>query len=163
MEEPRCSCEEQTLVFKNERSGPRTHKIYVYQCNQCGRRSKAVAANSLGYGTRVGAKEFDESLQAAWNAKRDAYWKSKRDEVQSEQQERQEEWEQTYHEHVTLMSPKWRALRELVFARAGGICEGCGKRRAVQVHHLTYDHLGDEFLWELRAVCRECHERVHAH
>jgi hypothetical protein len=45
--------------------------------------------------------------------------------------------------------------------RANNLCEGCGRRRAAQVHHLTYDHVFDEFLWELIAICDECHSRVH--
>jgi 5-methylcytosine-specific restriction endonuclease McrA len=49
----------------------------------------------------------------------------------------------------------------LVLQRANGHCEGCGQRKAVQVHHLTYEHVGQEFLWELRAVCSECHDRLH--
>lgn len=64
-----------------------------------------------------------------------------------------------YHQYIT--SQEWWARRELVMRRAGGICEGCGTARAVEVHHMTYDHLGAEFLWELRAVCRACHARFH--
>jgi 5-methylcytosine-specific restriction endonuclease McrA len=30
------------------------------------------------------------------------------------------------------------------------------------VHHLTYQNAGNEFLWELVAICRECHARYHA-
>jgi hypothetical protein len=29
------------------------------------------------------------------------------------------------------------------------------------VHHVTYKNMGNEFLWELRAICAVCHERVH--
>lgn len=61
-----------------------------------------------------------------------------------------------------LRSPKWRDIRARVLRRANGVCEGCGLRLPVQVHHVDYAHMGDEFLWELRAVCIECHERVHA-
>jgi hypothetical protein len=61
-----------------------------------------------------------------------------------------------------LKSPAWRERSQAVLRRAGGTCEGCLKRRAVQVHHLSYAHVCDEFLWELRAVCLECHERWHA-
>jgi 5-methylcytosine-specific restriction endonuclease McrA len=60
-----------------------------------------------------------------------------------------------------LRSEKWTAIRALIMKRAGGMCEGCLTRRAVQVHHLTYAHVCDEFMWELRAVCNECHERFH--
>jgi len=65
-----------------------------------------------------------------------------------------------YHEY--LKTPEWRAKRRLVIERARGLCEGCGINAATQVHHLTYEHVGAEFLWELRAVCDGCHERAHA-
>lgn len=60
-----------------------------------------------------------------------------------------------------LNSPEWRRKRELVLRRAKGTCEGCGLRPAKQVHHLTYRHKMAEFLFELVAVCDECHERLH--
>jgi len=60
-----------------------------------------------------------------------------------------------------LDTDTWRVRRRLVLERAGGLCEGCRKEPATQVHHLTYDHVEHEFLWELVAVCRECHERFH--
>ena len=60
-----------------------------------------------------------------------------------------------------LRSPAWRSLRQRVMRRAGGVCEGCLERRATQVHHLTYDHVFNEFAFELRAVCDGCHARLH--
>jgi 5-methylcytosine-specific restriction endonuclease McrA len=66
---------------------------------------------------------------------------------------------QQYHEY--LQTDAWQERRRLVLRRAGGICEGCRKARAVEVHHLTYQHIGHEFLWELVAICRACHERYH--
>lgn len=62
-----------------------------------------------------------------------------------------------------LQSAEWRAKRAKVLARAKGICEGCGDRRATQVHHLTYAHIRDELLFELVAVCDGCHEKIHPH
>ncbi len=61
-----------------------------------------------------------------------------------------------------LGSSEWKALRQKVFQRSNGICEGCADRKATQVHHLTYKHIFNEFLWELAAICDECHDRVHA-
>jgi hypothetical protein len=46
--------------------------------------------------------------------------------------------------------------------RAGGACEACLDAPAQQVHHLTYDFGKLPPAWELRAVCRGCHERLHA-
>lgn len=60
-----------------------------------------------------------------------------------------------------LHSDKWKALRKKVFERCGGLCEGCRVLKPDQVHHLTYDNFGDEFLWELVAVCSLCHQRLH--
>jgi hypothetical protein len=60
-----------------------------------------------------------------------------------------------------LKSPAWIQKRNLVLARANHFCEGCGTRRATQVHHKTYDNVGNEFLFELVAVCDACHDRIH--
>ena len=70
-----------------------------------------------------------------------------------------EKWQADYSRY--LLSPAWRNKRFRVLERAGGVCEGCGERRATEVHHVTYRHVGNEFLWELRAVCGECHSRIH--
>lgn len=60
-----------------------------------------------------------------------------------------------------LMTDAWRSKRAKAIKRANGVCEGCGEARAVEVHHLSYAHLGDELLWELKAVCRSCHAKCH--
>lgn len=60
-----------------------------------------------------------------------------------------------------LRSPKWAEIRALVLYRDNGMCRGCGKRRGCDVHHLSYAHLYDEFLFELVTVCRSCHDRWH--
>lgn len=63
--------------------------------------------------------------------------------------------------HSYLDTPEWREKRKLVMERAGGLCEGCRKEKAEVVHHTTYEHAGDEFLFELLALCRVCHTRIH--
>lgn len=60
-----------------------------------------------------------------------------------------------------LHSTEWRSKRALVLKRSSGECEGCGLSRATQVHHITYARLGNEMLFDLVAVCDECHERIH--
>lgn len=69
------------------------------------------------------------------------------------------DWHRRHEAH--LRSPRWRELRVLVMRRSDDVCEGCGTRMADEVHHLSYDHLGDEFLFELVALCRTCHARWH--
>lgn len=61
-----------------------------------------------------------------------------------------------------LRTDQWQSLRKRVMARAGGRCEGCGMVEAAEVHHLTYAHRGNEFLFELVALCEACHLRITA-
>ena len=61
-----------------------------------------------------------------------------------------------------IASPEWKAMRDKIFERCGGLCEGCREQPAVEVHHLSYRHFMAEFLFELAGLCHECHERWHA-
>lgn len=56
----------------------------------------------------------------------------------------------------------WRERREQILSRAQGICEWCHKRRATQVHHLTYLRVFNELPTDLVALCQRCHRKVHA-
>ena len=69
------------------------------------------------------------------------------------------EWWFRYNTY--LQSPEWEKKRKLVLDRARGICEGCGRKKAVQVHHLHYRRVGQEMLFDLVAVCQECHDALH--
>jgi len=60
-----------------------------------------------------------------------------------------------------LNSPDWADVRQRVLERAMFLCEACLLNGAEVVHHLTYDLGWLPPAWELRAVCRECHERLH--
>jgi len=60
-----------------------------------------------------------------------------------------------------LRSDAWAHKRQQVLERDQYICQGCRRRRATQVHHLTYKNVCNEFLFELVAVCDHCHERLH--
>lgn len=68
----------------------------------------------------------------------------------------------TYKEY--LQTIEWRVRRGLALKRAGYCCEQpkCGRRTQLQVHHRTYDHIGEELAEELSVVCEPCHDRYHA-
>lgn len=55
-------------------------------------------------------------------------------------------------------SEEWRSLRRRVLARAGGVCEGCLDAPATQVHHVNRPKERPDMAWDLRAVCKSCHE-----
>lgn len=62
-----------------------------------------------------------------------------------------------------LASAKWRKVRQLALERAGQKCQICGSKNSLDVHHNTYDHLGneDEHLEDLVVLCADHHHLYH--
>lgn len=58
-----------------------------------------------------------------------------------------------------MASREWRLKRKQVIARADGLCERCFDADIRDVHHLTYERLGNEDIdTDVIGVCRSCHE-----
>lgn len=57
-----------------------------------------------------------------------------------------------------LRSPEWRARRLEFLEDAEYQCQECGSNKKLQVHHLSYDNLGDETEDDVEVLCKECHE-----
>lgn len=125
----------------------------------CGRLTSAVPGKPKTTGTPTCRICLDAGLKREEARARMAEWEQKRYQDERQREEQNEIWWQRYN--VYLQSPEWRKRRRLVFKRCGGFCEGCGLHPATQVHHLTYEHMGNEFLWELRGICSVCHMRIH--
>lgn len=131
---------------------------YRKQCLDCGSGVEGwVAQKNVRDIWTVAA--WDESLEEAGReaARRD--WDLDREAYQREQQEKNEQWWAWYDQY--LQSPQWREKRNKALARDGHVCQACLERKAVQVHHKTYDHVGNEPLFDLESVCTECHRKLH--
>lgn len=124
----------------------------LFQCLTCGRAASLPIAKNLVLGRPEALPEWDEGLQKQYFEHNDRASKIKR-------QQEHAEWLQAHTDY--LQSRKWKSLRARVLTRSGGLCEGCRSSPATQVHHLTYDHWRDELLWELVAICNDCHHRAH--
>jgi hypothetical protein len=62
-----------------------------------------------------------------------------------------------------LASDRWRVVRAEAIGRAGYRCIVCGRAGRLDVHHARgYGNLGYEHPRELQALCRTCHDDVHA-
>ncbi len=131
---------------------------YGHHCVRCGN-FRAISKADLTDEQRRTARLRDEEIQKRFCAQRTARYDSLRQLEEAKRAMQDAAWRAQYEAHIR--SEKWYRIRAKVIKRAGGVCEGCLERPAVQAHHLTYKHLGDEFMWELRAVCIECHERFH--
>jgi len=57
----------------------------------------------------------------------------------------------------------WSILRSYIMALRGDVCERCGRRGMLSLHHRSYAYHGreHEHLDELEFLCRECHDAEH--
>jgi hypothetical protein len=60
-----------------------------------------------------------------------------------------------------IKSPQWFGKRQEAFAHYGRKCKNCKSTNQLEVHHLSYRHLGYEPMKELMILCRKCHEAIH--
>jgi len=126
---------------------------YVRQCIQCGKTSqpvkKTAALVELNGDT---APEYDNDLESKWNNHKSKEY----DKVRKEYRKKRVD---DYGDY--LSSKAWKEKRQKVMKRANWICEGCGENPASEIHHISYEHVKNEFLFELVAVCSDCHDRIH--
>lgn len=73
----------------------------------------------------------------------------------------QQRQERTLRYHQYLQTAEWKVICRKVHERANGICEGCRERPSQEVHHLTYDRIFNEMLFDLVALCSPCHRSIH--
>ncbi len=62
---------------------------------------------------------------------------------------------------VYLQSDGWKKRRAEAIDRAGRRCQLCNSVDSLQVHHRTYERLGNELPADLIALCRSCHAKFH--
>jgi len=60
-----------------------------------------------------------------------------------------------------LRSRDWAGTRALAIHRADGMCQVCGERHHLEVHHKSYQRLGNEERGDLIVLCGSCHAKVH--
>jgi hypothetical protein len=127
--------------------------VVALQCLVCGGTERGVAK-----------RDYDLDWLPAWNEELSTNYHAKRqketDRIRETAESRHKTaWEAWYTQY--LETEHWRALRVRVMARDKNLCQGCLINPAYDVHHLTYDRLGREMLFDLVAMCRKCHDSLH--
>ena len=160
--EPWATTEELESFLAARGLTPEDHQVAERTCMQC---QRSIVTR---------ARHHQEQKKA----------EERRREWQAEQQQRNEEyaqkgqqWQEAKAEyHRTYV---WQEKRRQVLARAArtagtdhygnALCEGCHKRPARVVHHITYppnclpgspEWIALEMNYQLKALCRECHENM---
>lgn len=62
-----------------------------------------------------------------------------------------------------LNSSEWKTRRNHKLRSVNYRCEKCSSKRDLEVHHLSYEHVGHESDNELQVLCSTCHRNDHLH
>ncbi len=99
------------------------------------------------------------STEEARKESRDKIWHYIRKLSEAFREAGHAKWWEQYSAY--LQTDKWKSKRAKVLERENWQCQGCGFSKAVHVHHTTYENLGDELLFQLVALCVNCHNKLH--
>lgn len=121
----------------------------VHQCLSCG---EPVGNPVAHWKVKGPTPDFDSDLQKRVS-------QARVDEYERQRRNKEGEWWDTYNAY--LASPEWRRRRAAVLKRDAGMCQGCLAAPATEVHHLTYERVGRELLFDLVSLCEACHEIAH--
>jgi hypothetical protein len=147
-----CAHERTEIRAKGTVEGQR---LFRQQCLRCGH-TTPVKASVVPTHLRQTPTPVDAELSRRWWDARSEDLSRRVGDAEAADNARWWSWYRDY-----LKTAQWRTIRQKVMLRAGGLCEGCRSATPSQVHHLTYERAGAELLFDLVAVCRECHQRAH--
>lgn len=127
-------------------------KMYVHQCLFCGRKAGDWIKHSE---VRSACAPFDEELKNCLSV----LYHEREDLRKSVFKDNTQACREIYDQYMGSID--WLNVRDKALSRDEYLCQGCLEARTTQVHHLTYDNLGREFLFELISLCAACHTRIH--
>jgi len=146
----RCAHEIRELRLRRIADG---RPAYYRQCTRCGHAGNAISTKvaTVGFQSRA-IPSFDDELEHQWHAKKSAEYLAAYQKIEPSLRAEYDAY---------LASDAWAARRSIVLARAHGTCECCEHYSATQVHHKTYERIGQELDTDLLAVCSLCHDLLH--
>ena len=128
---------------------------FLYQCVRCGASGQSLKRDAV---RTIAGWATAPAFAGAWSAR---FWAEKDAQRRAEMDRQREERQAEYAEY--LRSPEWRQRRAARLYLDGWRCQarlsGCTDR-ATEVHHLTYQHVGNEPLFDLVSVCGPCHRTI---
>jgi hypothetical protein len=60
--------------------------------------------------------------------------------------------------HIYLHSSDWKEKRNKALFHAGYRCQLCNSSKKLEVHHRTYQNIGNELQEDLTVLCDNCHK-----
>ena len=152
----KCSC------HKKENAGePRKRQIANgtwqagWHCQNCGR----FVTRAFKSFSKVPEVIVDETIAQEFEKRCSEFYSQRSRDFATKKQEESERWKRWYSEY--LSSNEWRQRRLKVLSRDKNTCQACLDSPATEVHHLTYERVGNEPLFDLVSICSSCHQKVH--
>lgn len=149
-----CRNPDEIYVFEYDEHKPRFIRL---QCNNCG--------GCLTMTKPFPFAEYSNKVEGEFSKLRFQEWKQARQTEGKQIGEIAQYIKFTnttfYKYNIYLQSYEWKILREEVLNRDNHRCQYCNQAKATEIHHLTYEHLGNELLNELISYCSACHLKVH--
>lgn len=65
----------------------------------------------------------------------------------------------SYHKYLTTYH--WELVKQTKLDEVDHRCQVCYSPKKLNVHHRTYERLGNEKLTDLTVLCQECHQLFH--
>lgn len=65
--------------------------------------------------------------------------------------------------YAYLKTERWKKIARKRIEKDNYNCTICGTAKNLQVHHITYENLFHENLYDLVTVCKGCHAEIHKH
>lgn len=63
-----------------------------------------------------------------------------------------------------LLDKRWRLFREFAIVARGGVCENCGSKKNLVIHHPQYKdgyNAWDYSVKDVVCLCNNCHKKLH--
>ena len=63
-----------------------------------------------------------------------------------------------------LLDKRWRLFREFAIVARGGVCENCGSKKNLVIHHPQYKdgyNAWDYSVKDVVCLCNNCHKKIH--
>jgi len=147
-----------TELRRREYDGAGTH--VVEQCMRCGEQKGSSIAHDDIDKDPSALPEFDDGLRDRWQERKQDAQNRRKAEIEDWKARRDQAWRRKYNRYIKR-SDRWQKKREAVLERDSYTCQACLHRKATEVHHLTYENIGDEPLFDLVAICGPCHQKLH--
>jgi hypothetical protein len=127
------------------------------QCLNCG--------GSVNRTKPLSAKKYGNEIHCDFDTSSFESWKSERENEQQNLFDAKKKFDflnsPRYKYYLYLTSTDWKNKRDQVLKRDKNICQKCLIKTADDVHHLTYENLGNENLIDLISICNSCHKEIH--